>query len=139
MNDSSGFGIVPSGGALGAEISGVDLGRVDDAAFARIMDAWHEHLIVLFRGQDFGDEAFLEFSARLGALDLAPITVTGKPHRPDLPHLSMISNVVEDGRPIGGLGNSELVWHTDMSYAVAPPKASVLYAQEVPDEGGDTS
>ncbi len=138
-DDRVGLRIVPSGAALGAEISGIDLGQVDDAAFAGIMEAWHEHLIVLFRDQDVSDEAFLAFSARLGALDLAPITISGKPHRPDLPHMSMISNVVEDGRPIGGLGNSELIWHTDMSYAAAPPMASLLYALEVPDQGGDTS
>lgn len=138
-DDSAGLRIVPSGAALGAEIGGMNLGRVDDAAFARIMDAWHRHLVLLFRDQDFSDAAFLDFSARLGTLDLAPITVSGKPHRPDLPHLSMISNVVENGQPIGGLENSELIWHTDMSYAVAPPKASVLNALEVPDQGGDTS
>jgi len=135
----AGLRVVPTGGALGAEIQGVDLGRVDDAAFAGIIDAWHDHLVLLFRGQNCSDEAFLEFSARLGALDLAPITISGKPHRPDLPHLSMISNVVEDGRPIGGLGNADLIWHTDMSYAEQPPMASILCAREVPDQGGDTS
>jgi len=134
----AGLEIVPTGAALGAALPGVDLGRIGDAEFAAILEAWYAHLVLLFRDQDFSDDSFLEFSARLGALDLAPITVSGKPHRPDLPHLSMISNVIENGEPIGGLGNAELIWHTDMSYAEAPPMASLLYAREVPAAGGDT-
>lgn len=131
--------IVPSGAALGAEIRGIDLGKADDDDIAAIRDAWHAHIVLLFRNQSFGIEAFLDFSARLGPLDRAPINVSGKPWRPELPHLAVISNVVEDGRPIGSLGSAELAWHTDMSYAEEPPMASVLYAREVPDQGGDTS
>lgn len=92
----------------------------------------------MVRDQHVSDEAFLDFSARLGELDLAPITVTGKPYIPELPHLAVISNVVENGQAIGGLGNSELIWHTDMSYADDPPIASLLYSLEVPETGGDT-
>jgi taurine dioxygenase len=51
----------------------------------------------------------------------------------------VVSNVVQDGLPIGSLGSGEAVWHTDMSYLPDPPKASVLYALEVPPRGGDTS
>ena len=47
----------------------------------------------------------------------------------------MVSNVVQDGVPIGSLGSGEAVWHTDMSYLADPPKASVLYALEVPPPG----
>lgn len=75
-----------------------------------------------------------------GDLDMAPITVyTGKPFIPECPEIAVISNIVEDGKPIGGLANYEAEWHTDMSYNEVPPSASVLYAIEVPDEGGDTS
>jgi taurine dioxygenase len=130
--------IRPLSPALGAEIRGIDLATISDAEFAAVQQAWHDHLVVLVRDQKVSDEAFLEFSARLGQLDLAPITVTGKPYIPDLPHLAVISNVMEDGRAIGGLGNSELIWHTDMSYADNPPIASLLYSLEVPKTGGDT-
>jgi len=128
----------PMSGALGAEVRGIDLARVDDAAFETVMQAWRDYLVLVFRGQTLTDAAFLDFSARLGELDLAPITVTGKPWNPELPHLAVVSNVVENGRPIGGLGNAELSWHTDMSYADDPPIASLLYALEVPPAGGDT-
>ncbi len=131
--------VKPFPGALGAEILGIDLAHVDVATFETIMQAWRDRLVLVFRDQTLSDTAFLDFSARLGVLDLAPITVTGELYNPELPHLSIISNVVEDGAPIGGLGNSELIWHTDMSYAEDPPIASLLYALEVPSDGsGDT-
>ena len=124
--------------ALGAEIRGIDLATIGDAEFEAVQQAWHEHLVLVIRDQKVSDEAFMSFSARLGQLDLAPITVTGKPYIPELPHLAVISNVVEGGQAIGGLGNSELIWHTDMSYADDPPIASLLYSLEVPETGGDT-
>ena len=124
--------------ALGAEIRGIDLATIGDAEFEAVQQAWHEHLVLVIRDQKVSDEAFMSFSARLGHLDLAPITVTGKPYIPELPHLAVISNVVEGGQAIGGLGNSELIWHTDMSYADDPPIASLLYSLEVPETGGDT-
>ena len=131
--------VTPTGVALGAEIGGIDLGVPPGAGqLAAIIAAWHSHLVLLFRGQRISDEAFLDFSRQLGTLDLAPITVTGKHYRPDLPELAVISNVIEDGRPIGALGDSEAAWHTDMSYNDDPPMASLLYAIEVPPSGGNT-
>ncbi len=124
--------------ALGAAMDGIDLADVPDATFAAIVEAWKNHLVLVFPGQTLSDAAFLDFSRRFGELDLAPITVTGKPYIPELPHLAIISNVVEKGQAIGGLGNSELIWHTDMSYADDPPIASLLYALEVPEGQGDT-
>lgn len=132
------FDIVPAAGALGAAVRGLDLATIDDAGFAALRKAWHDHLVLVVHDQDVSDAAFLDFSARFGELYLAPITVTGKPYIPELPHLAVISNVVEDGQAIGGLGNSELIWHTDMSYVDDPPVASLLYSLEVPETGGDT-
>jgi taurine dioxygenase len=132
------FDIQIAPGTLGAEISGLDLATIDDAGFAALLDVWHERLVLVVHDQHVSDAAFLEFSARFGELYLAPITVTGKPYIPELPHLAVISNVVENGQAIGGLGNSELIWHTDMSYADDPPIASLLYSLEVPETGGDT-
>lgn len=124
--------------AIGAEIRGIDLAQICNASFEAIIKAWREHLVLVIRDQTFDDAAFLSFSEQLGDLDLAPITVSGKPYIPELPHLAVISNVVENGNSIGGLGNSELIWHTDMSYADDPPIASLLYALEIPKTGGDT-
>ena len=55
------------------------------------------------------------------------------------PEIYVVSNVIENGVPIGSLGAGEAVWHTDMSYWTDPPKASMLYALEMPPAGGDTS
>ncbi|MGI9422401.1 MAG: TauD/TfdA dioxygenase family protein, partial [Hyphomicrobiaceae bacterium] len=85
------------------------------------------------------DEALARFSARFGELDQAPARPVDTPHHPSRPDIAVMSNIIENGKPIGGLGNSELVWHQDMSYKELPPKASLLYAIETPATGGDTS
>lgn len=135
---TAGLQIRPLSDALGAEVRGVDLGDVSAATFAAIVDAWHRYLVLCFPDQTVTDEEFLAFSARFGELDLAPITVTGKLYRSDLPELAVISNVIEDGQPIGSLGNVEAIWHSDMTYNEDPPMASLLYAIEIPAQGGDT-
>ncbi|MCA0303320.1 MAG: TauD/TfdA family dioxygenase [Proteobacteria bacterium] len=138
--------IRPSGAALGADIHGVDLSRpVSDAQFAEIAEAWKIHLVLRFSGQRIDDHQLMAFSARFGELDRVPIAAAhaergGAGLAPDVaPWVTVISSIVQDGRPIGGLGASELVWHTDMSYNPLPPRASLLYAIEVPPSGGDTS
>lgn len=133
--------IVPSGSALGADVWGVNLETLTDAQFEVIHQAWLDHDGVLrLPGQFVEVEAMLAFAARFGELDLAPVTTKGdrELYRPDLPHLTVISNIVEDGKAIGGLGSYESKWHTDMSYNEVPPKASVLQAVELPRTGGDT-
>jgi taurine dioxygenase len=54
------------------------------------------------------------------------------------PEIYVVSNVMEKGEPIGSLGSGEASWHTDMSYLADPPKASILYALEIPPSGGNT-
>jgi len=130
--------VIPTGGALGAEIGGVDLSAVDERSFAAIHQAWLDHQVVLFRGQHLGDEDLIAFSRRFGDLDVAPIQETGRRFVEGHPEIYVVSNVVENGVAIGSLGAGEAAWHTDMSYLVDPPKASVLYAVEVPATGGDT-
>ena len=130
--------VTPTGGALGAEIGGVDLCALDERVFTAIHQAWLDHQVVLFRGQHLGDEDLIAFSRRFGDLDVAPIQETGRRFVEGHPEIYVVSNVVENGVPIGSLGAGEAAWHTDMSYLVDPPKASVLYAVEVPATGGDT-
>src|SRR5580692_1965746 len=129
---------VATGGALGAEMIGVDLRDVDDHTFRAIHEAWLDHLVLLFRGQSLSDDQLIGFSRRLGELDLAPIQETGRRFVEGYPEIYIVSNVIEKGTPIGSLGNAELVWHTDMSYQEDPPKASMLYALEIPPAGGNT-
>ena len=130
--------VVPSGAALAGEIRGVDLRDITDQDFAAIHRLWLDHLVLLFRGQRLDDDQLIAFSRRFGALDWAPVQETGRRFVEGRPELYVISNVVENGEPIGSLGAGEAVWHTDMSYMPDPPKASMLYALEVPPAGGDT-
>ena len=131
--------VIPTGAALGAEVRGIDLRRLDEAAFARIVQAWHDHSVVLVRDQRLTDHELIAFSHRLGDLDWAPIQETGRRFVEGLPEIYIVSNVKVNGEPIGSLGDGEAVWHTDMSYLDVPPKASMLYALEVPPTGGNTS
>jgi taurine dioxygenase len=131
--------VIPTGRALGAEVRRVDLRNLDEAAFARLMQAWHQHSVVLIRDQTLSDQELIAFSRRLGDLDWAPIQETGRRFVEGLPEIYIVSNVKVNGEPIGSLGDGEAVWHTDMSYLDVPPKASMLYALEVPPSGGNTS
>ena len=128
----------PSGKALGAEISSVDLKDLTQTDFKTIHQAWLDHQVLLFRHQQLTDENLIAFSRRFGDLDHAPVQETGRRFVEGYPELYIVSNVIENGVPIGSLGAGEATWHTDMSYLEQPPKASMLYALEVPQQGGDT-
>ena len=124
---------------FGAEILHVDLRTITDAKFSAIEQAWIEHQVLLFRDQSMSDLDLIAFSGRLGDLDQAPIQENGQRFANGLPEIYVVSNVIENGAAIGSLGAGEAVWHTDMSYLPAPPKASMLFALEIPASGGDTS
>src|SRR6266550_3107856 len=131
--------VIPTGAALGAEVRAGDLRALDDAAFKRVLRAWHDHCVVLFRGQALSDGDLIAFSRRFGDLDWAPIQETGRRFVEGMPEIYIVSNVKVKGEPIGSLGDGEAVWHTDMSYLDMPPKASMLYSLEIPTSGGNTS
>jgi taurine dioxygenase len=131
--------VVPTDKPVGADIVGLDLSRpLGEADFTAIFDAWMVHHVLRFRGQDLTKEQLLDFSARFGELDRAPINVKGEPWIPGYPNLAVMSNIVVDGQPIGSLGYGEAVWHTDMSYNDVTPSAALLYALEVTRVGGET-
>jgi alpha-ketoglutarate-dependent taurine dioxygenase len=129
--------IRPIPGPLGAEILDVDLTRVDDSLFAAIRQAWLDHLVLMIRGQTLSDNQQMEFSRRFGELDEVPIVGVGQKPR-DNKYISVVSNVVENGVAVGGLGDDEVFWHSDTSYRERPPSASVLYCLKVPNWGGNT-
>ena len=131
--------VIPTRAALGATVTGVDLRDLDDATVVRVMQAWHDHSVLLFRDQTLTDQELIAFSRRLGELDWAPIQETGRRFVEGMPEIYIVSNVKVNGVPIGSLGDGEAVWHTDMSYLDVPPKASLLYSLEVPPSGGNTS
>jgi taurine dioxygenase len=130
--------VKPTEAGLGAEISEVDLRTLDDSRFAELHRVWLQNLVLLIRDQQLADADLINFSRRFGDLDWAPVQETGRRFVEGLPEIYVVSNVLENGEPIGSLGHGEAVWHTDMSYVEQPPKASLLYALETPAKGGNT-
>ena len=128
------------GGALGAEIGGVDLSQPLSAqTFGEIRKTWLEHLVIRFRGQQLSDPQVLAFSSNFGELDPPGPNPLGRPFLADHPEMNVISNIKQDGVPIGGLGDGEAIWHADMTYIERPPIAAILYAIEIPPRSGDTA
>lgn len=129
--------ITPLSSALGADISGVDLHRPIDAdTLSEIRSAWSQHLVLRFRGQELSDPQLLALSRQFGDLDPPGPNPYGKPFLLDFPEINVISNVRIDGQPIGNLGDGEAAWHGDMTYVEAPPRAALLHALELPQDGG---
>jgi taurine dioxygenase len=138
IGSRSRIAVIPTRAALGAEIQKVDLRTIDEDDFAAIYRAWLDHSVLLFRSQHLTDDDLIALSKRFGELDWAPVQESGRRFVEGHPEIYVVSNVVENGVPIGSLGSGEATWHTDMSYLQDPPKASILYALEVPPSGGNT-
>lgn len=135
VSNGQAFEIIPFDGAVGAEIIGLDLTRpLSDADFARVHRAHLDHHVVVFRDQRITPEQQIAFSRRFGELHihvLKQFLLTGHPE------ILIVSNIVEQGAPIG-LGDAGKFWHSDLSYKPLPSLGSMLHAQELPSEGGDT-
>src|SRR5262249_52163232 len=122
---------------LGAELHGIDLAQSLPPPDLRAMKyAWQTRLVIVARGQRLSDPQLLAFSRQFGELDPPGPNPYGEPFNKQFPEINVISNVIENGKPIGNLGAGEAVWHADMTYVDVPPKAAVLYALEVPRSGG---
>lgn len=118
---------------LGAEITGLDLAQpVDEATFQRIEEVFHERGVIVFRGQRLTEEEQIRFSRRFGALE---IHVATQCLRPGYPEILVVSNIIEDGKPIG-LADAGQYWHSDLSYLRNPSRCSLLLAREVPAVDG---
>jgi taurine dioxygenase len=132
---SAGIGVFAISDAIGTEIRGVDLrDDLEAATIDAIHRAWLDHGVVLFRDQHLSDGDLVRFSRRFGELDLGP-RMAWQSADQEFPEIFIISNVVENGNPIGFLGYQEADWHTDMSHTAMPPKASTLYSLEIPADG----
>lgn len=132
----------PSGAALAADVEGVDLNEpLQPAQVAAIQQAWADHQVLRFRGQQaLTLEGLAGFSRNFGPLDLRPMAsmAMSREHDELPPEITVISNVKVGGKPLGALGDGEAVWHTDMTYNPMPPKGACLYAVEIPTWGGNT-
>lgn len=125
----------PLSPALGAEIIGVDLRREMDNGFtAHLLEAWHRNLVILLRDQQLSEEDQVRFAERFGP----PAVIHTKQFVQKHPAVMLISNIREDGKPIGALPDGEMHFHSDQCYQERPAMASMLYAIEVPSKGGNT-
>lgn len=129
------FDIRPLPGGIGAEVLGIDLGSaLCESDFARVHRAHLDHHVVVFRGQRITPQQHIDFSRGFGRL---MIHVLHQFHLPGHPEILIVSNIVEQGKPLG-LGDAGKYWHSDISYKQLPSLGSLLHAQELPATGGDT-
>ena len=143
----AGFQVVPMAAALGAEIRGIDLKRIDELAFRELHRAWLDHVLLVFRGQSLAAQDLVSLVRRFGT----PVTSSSL-HERSLderaanqlfnlpPEVTVVSNVRDGGKAIGILGDGEVVWHSDFSFKERPTAARMLVAMEIPlrEAGGKT-
>jgi len=129
------FDVRPFAEKVGAEIVGLDLSRpLNDADFTRVHQAHLDYHVVVFRDQHITPQQQIDFSRRFGVLQIHVLKQFLLANHPEI---LIVSNIVENGQPVG-LGDAGKYWHSDLSYKELPSLGSMLYAQELPSEGGDT-
>jgi taurine dioxygenase len=133
--------VVPLTKHIGAEIRGVDLREALDAETVRaIHQAWLDHLVLVFRGQSFGQEDLVRATGYFGEIGplSRPRELFPKGYDKLLPNIMMISNIRENGEVIGALPDGEMHFHHDMIHNEMPHNGTLLYSVEIPSHGGDT-
>ena len=125
--------ITKSSDVIGAEIRDIDLARpLTAGVFEEIERAFNEHAVISFAQQQLNEEQLIAFARRFGEVERIFLTHYAHPRYPEI---MFVSNIKENGRDIGH-ADAGSVWHTDMSYTARPPRATLLYALEVPVENG---
>ena len=144
MFDVQDIEVIPLGSACGAEIRGVDLTKdISEEVVAKIQQAWNEHLVLVFRGQTLSQEDQLRFAARFGPLGERKKAPDQLRERAEGvlqldPRVLLVSNIKQDGIPIGAFGDGDMWFHIDSGYSERPYKYTFLYAVELPSKGGNT-
>jgi taurine dioxygenase len=141
------FEVIAANAALGAEVRGLDLKTLDEATFAAVHEAWLDNLLLVFRGQSLTADDLVTLVKRFGT----PVTSSNL-HARNLeertanqlfklpPEVTVVTNLHENGKPVGILGDGEVVWHADFSFKERPTAARMLLAIEIPPSelGGHT-
>jgi alpha-ketoglutarate-dependent taurine dioxygenase len=123
------IGVQRISGALGAEITGLDLAKpLADAEFGALKQAWLDHLVLFFRGQHLTPAQFMAFARRFGE----PVDYPMVKGLADYPRIIEVKKLEHERAAFGA------IWHSDTAYLECPPMASMLLAREVPPAGGDT-
>jgi len=121
--------------AIGAEIMDLDLREpLSERTFKQVQDIWHDNLVILLRDQKLTEADQVRFAERFGPL----ATIHTKQFARTHPAVMLISNIREDGKPIGALPDGEMHFHSDQCHQEKPAMASLLYALEIPSRGGNT-
>ena len=135
-NDPDQIEVHPSGAALGAEIVGVDAAcALPSDGVATIRKALMEHSVIVLRDQRLDGEAQVQFTKYFGAPEIHVRATAGS----TVPGIFVVSNVEEDGKPIGALGHKAIDYHSDLAFMPKPGTLSALYAVEIPPTGGSTT
>jgi taurine dioxygenase len=135
------FEIAPMTEHIGAELRGIDLRqKPDEQTIADIYQAWLDHLVIIFPDQKLEQEDLVRVTGYFGELGglHRPAKFFPKGYSKILPGVMLISNIREDGEPIGALPDGEMMFHHDMIHAEVPSKGTLLYSVEIPSAGGDT-
>ncbi len=126
---------------IGAEIEGIDLTtRPGKAAIEEIYRAWLDNIVIVLRGQTLEQEDLVRVTEYFGpaAANARPREYRSAHQLQMAPGVMLISNVREDGEPIGALPDGDMMFHHDMLHAELPDKGTFLYAVEIPSCGGNT-
>ncbi|MEO7403597.1 MAG: TauD/TfdA family dioxygenase [Burkholderiales bacterium] len=129
--------MTPTGAALGAHITDIDLGApIDTPTFAALRAAWLAHSVLVFPGQRLETAAQVRFAEHFGEL---AVTLGGyASNEPQFPGVMYVTNEKRDGKYVGALPDGEMYFHSDMRYLERPIMATMLSAMEVPHVGGNT-
>lgn len=141
VQTKSRFEVVPLTRHIGAELRGIDLReRQDEATVRAIYQAWLDHLVIVFPGQQLSQEDLLRVTGWFGEVNPLgrPPKYFPKGFSSLLPNIMLISNIRENGEPIGALPDGEMMFHHDMIHAEVPSKGTFLYSVEIPSRGGNT-
>lgn len=131
----------PLTGVIGAEIVGLDLARpLARPEVEALYGAWLDHIVLVFRGQALAQEDLIRVTGYFGEQGALarPAAYRTSGQRSMLPGIMLISNIRENGEPIGALPDGDMTFHHDMLHAEVPDKATLLYAVEIPSRGGNT-